>query len=128
MSSQRDLFEGYEEIATSPIHLANGRTIPVKGKGTINITVKIGNELKENYLKEVLYVPDLQGNLFSVNKTIELGNKVTFDTRGCVIKDQTGKMIGIAPKAKNLYRLDVVEVPNRACAANQKALIDLWHL
>ena len=48
MSSQRDLFEGYEEITTSPVHLADGHTIPVKGKGTINIMVKIRNELKEN--------------------------------------------------------------------------------
>ena len=101
--------------------------IPVKGKGMINITVKIGNELKENYLKEVLYVPDLQGNFFSVNKTIELRNQVMFDTCRCVIKDRIGKTIGIAPKAKNLYQLDVIEVLNRACAANQKALIDLWH-
>ena len=125
MTSQRDWFENYKEVSTTPVRLADGRRIPVKGKGTINISIKVGGEIKENYLKEVLHIPDLKGNLFSVNRTIEIGNKVTFDQCGCIIRNRDGMMIGIAPRSRNLYRLEVVS--NRACVASQTASIDLWH-
>ena len=68
------------------------------GIRTIDIMLKISPTIIDVYLQEVLYVPDLQGNLFSVNKTINLGNKVAFDKSGCTIKDKRDQIITIATK------------------------------
>ena len=97
------------------------------GVRTINISLKIGQNITDAYLQEVLYVPDLQGNLFSVNKMIDLGNKVTFDRSGCTIKDKRGKMIAIVTKVQNLYQLNTDRIPSQATLDAQTNSTDLWH-
>ena len=95
--------------------------------GTINIIVKVGNDVRENFLKDVLYVPELRGNLMSVNKTVGLGNQVTFHGNECLIKNGNGAMIAIAKRKRNLYELDAKQIPDQARIANHTQTINLWH-
>ena len=56
-------------------------------------------------LIDVLYVPELTYNLLSVSKAVEKGITVTFNERGCVIKDTNQRLITVATKVGNLYHL-----------------------
>ena len=127
MSSKRDHFQTYKDTTPSLVHMADGRTILAKGVGMMDLKLKVGQEIQDGHLQGVLYVPDLRGNLFSVDKTVELGNKVMFDKSGCVIKDNYGKTIATASKRQSLYQLDTIHIPTQANLASQADNADLWH-
>jgi hypothetical protein len=123
MCSQRELFEDYQDISTSPVCLADGRSIPVKGKGTINLGIETDQNVRKIYMKDVLYVPDLRGGLISVKKTVEVGNEVIFGKNGCKIVDANGKTIAMAVPGQDLYRLKSVKTSHQAQIANQENTI-----
>ena len=98
MSSRREWFDIYKDTPPSPIRTADGGTIIATGVGTIDLNLKTGQRISEAYLDEVLYIPDLHGNLFSLNKMVKLGNKATFDLKDCTITSKSGKTITIATR------------------------------
>jgi hypothetical protein len=87
----------------------------------------------------VQYVPDLTANLLSVAALTALGLTVNFHDKECVIRNQHGKIIGLARRAANkLFHLRVIKPkgPNTAPKATGKALaasqplhesLQLWH-
>src|SRR4051812_916835 len=79
--------------------------IEAKGVETIELMLEIGKQTQEAYMRDVYYVPDLQGNLFSIHKASKLGNMVTFDKKGCTIRNRAGKTVGIAKMDNSLFRL-----------------------
>lgn len=127
MCCRKEWIQNYKDSTPSHIQVADGNTIIAKGEGTVDLLFKVGQQILEGTLHQVLYVPDLHGNLFSVNQTVSLGNKVIFNTSGCVIKDNKGATIAVASKSQNLYQLDAVRTPNQAHLANQAGNVNLWH-
>jgi GAG-pre-integrase domain len=107
--------------------LADRHTITTKGVGMININIKVRQEIREGSLKDVLYILSLVGNLFSVNKTVDMGNLVVFDKSGCVVKDHMGKIIAVTPKERNLYQISIINSFNKASMASKTDDIEIWH-
>ena len=64
-------------------------------------------------MHDVLHVPDLHSNLFSVSKFISKGLKVHFHSLGCVVRVSNGEILGVASLESNLYQL-VTNVMNGA--------------
>jgi hypothetical protein len=58
----------------------------VEGKGTIAISTCSGTK----FISDVLYIPEIDQNLFSVGQLIEKGYKVVFEDKSCLIKDADG--------------------------------------
>ena len=97
------------------------------GVGTIDLNLKTGQRISEAYLNKVLYIPDLHGNLFSVNKMVKLGNKATFDLKDCTITSKSGKTIAIATRVRDLYQLNTIMPLKQARLANCSVDPNLWH-
>ena len=65
-----------------------------------------GTEAKKAVLYDVLYVPKLTCNLFSVRAAVAKGNAVEFGPDHCRIWDENGKLRGKGSLSDKLYQLD----------------------
>lgn len=60
-------------------------------------------------IKDVMYVPNLSTNLFSVKKLTDKGYCVTFSKNKCkIINSETNVCIASASQVNGIYRLDCV--------------------
>ena len=64
--------------------MGNGTLVDAKGKGTISINMKGSGK----QIHDVLYVPDLEENLFSVGQLMENGYSLVFRDNNCKIYDK----------------------------------------
>ena len=110
--------------------LGDNRVVQASGKGNIWLDVKTGNEYKPARLVDVLYVPDLAKNLFSVSAAAKRGNSIELHQNGCVILDKFQKISGSGKLQNNLYVLDVSEKNvgfHDVNIASNEHPEELWH-
>ena len=90
------------------VKVGNGEYVKAKFKGSVKLLVKSSsNGTRKVKLHEVLLVPKLKYNLFSVSKVAQLGKKVEFNQSGCkIIDNSSGETIVCAAKVGELYHLD----------------------
>jgi len=86
MTHDKDLFRELRSTNTSKVRIGNGENITVEGKGTVAISTCSGTK----FISDVLYVLEIDQNLFSVGQLIEKGYKVRFEEKSCLIKDAEG--------------------------------------
>ncbi len=104
MTCRREFLCDYEAIPPVNISLPN-RTVQAIGKGTAWLKMRTKTGEYKLRLADVLYVPDLATNLFSVTTACSRGAQVSFDNGLCVIRDADGQVVGRAPMIKGLFRL-----------------------
>jgi hypothetical protein len=130
LSSKKEWLDDYQDITPRNIYLADNRVIVAKGIGKVHVKLEVNGRMENGTLYEVLYVPDLHGNLLSVNKIVARGHKVIFNDSVCLVEDQSGRAIAVATKDENLYRLaaTIPEVYDMAHLAKVPgSSMDLWH-
>jgi hypothetical protein len=69
----------------STIEVGDGRQLEVKGIGTVQLKIKVNNEIHHVKIEKTLYVPELSTNLISIGILSKKGLKVTFEKGKCVI-------------------------------------------
>ena len=84
---------------------------------------------KRCVIHQVLYVPKLACNLFSVKAAAAKGNYVKFGNSKCWIRDGNGKLHGMGSLVDKLYHLDCepVSMEHASLASEQRNDMDLWH-
>ena len=99
---------GYQVVRyPQNIKVGNGEYVQANYKGTVMLLVKAGNKTRKIKLLDVLFVPNLKYNLFSVSKAAARGNKVEFTRSECRIVDTFSREVIVsASKVGNLYHLD----------------------
>ena len=75
MKHDRDIFKELKQTNTSKVRIGNGEYLVVKGKGTVAILTYSGTK----FISDVLYVPNINHNFFSVGQLIEKGYKVVLE-------------------------------------------------
>ena len=58
------------------------------------------------WMTDILYVPKLASNLFSVHSAALKGNVVSFGHKNCWIRNQKRKLIGTGSPFGKLYKLN----------------------
>ena len=106
MTFQISLLHDYEEFVTpEPVGLGDGYTTSAIGCGRIKVTTRRGDGKKiVVWMTDVLYVPELTNNLFSVHAATSKGKIVQFGD--CCIKNKRGKVIATGSPYGKLYLLD----------------------
>jgi hypothetical protein len=122
MKNNQDLFKELVRTAIFKVKIRNGDYIDVKGKGI----VVLNNLFGLKYISDVLYVLDIDQNLFSVGQFMKKGFKVLFKDQWCLIKDNLGNNVfRVKIKAKG-FTLNLMEEEQSVFFA--KACNDeLWH-
>lgn len=122
MSPRSDWFVDIQYFETSqPVQVSDGRHVMALGKGSINIEARAQGKWTPRTLHDVLYVPKLHANLFSVktvaNKGIDhaitnYGTQCTFTKDGIIVAE--------CVEYGTMYRLDArVLLPRNANAVNK---------
>ena len=95
MINDRTAFETYEDVAGVAVQIAeDGRSIPATGQGNVTISVRNAEgHITCMQLTNVLHVPRLGRNLFSVIDAAKKGARIEFDAIECRIRNAAGRIV-----------------------------------
>ena len=126
----------YKDLETpEPVGVGDGRTVSVIGIGKVKVFTQLHNgERVVCWMTDVLYVPKLINNLFSVHAATSKGNTVSFKHKDCCIRNKNRKVIGAGSSLGKLYKLDCevqqLPVENATIAewpVQNNSKINVWH-
>ena len=80
---------------------------------------------RSSVMYDVLHVPDLAYNLFSVRAALRKGNKVVFSDGWCHIRDRNDELCATGSLVDTAYVLHVET--EQASVCRQHSGTDLWH-
>ena len=104
MTPQISLFSSIDKSYSSSVIVANGKSLEVKGIGKVNINLTTNKDTKVLCLENVLYVPGLSSNLFSIREFTSNGKSVGFDSSKVYLITENEKLI-IGQMTENHYKL-----------------------
>ena len=109
--------------------LGDGRTVKAQGSGIVYMQMMFDKtSARKAVLYNVLYVPDLKCNLFSIRAAVANGNIVKFRGDKCWLRNANCVLRGMGTLVDKMYQLTCESLWN-----NQRALVavnneaDLWH-
>lgn len=125
-------FESWE--LPNPVNISvakSGETITAVRAGNIKGYVNVEGTIQTCTLKNVLYVPKLRYNLFSVRRLEQFGLRTTFENKKAVIQSGN-KIVAIAKRTNTLYELEIfIDSDNTqesiAKMTSVQTTTDLWH-
>ena len=134
MTNDLELIANYQRFEQPErVGLGDGRTVDALGTGKVYVQVRCGvayGKVKRLVLTNVLYVPKLACNLFSVRAATSHGNSIKFSTTKCWIHDSKGKLYGMGTLVDKLYQLDSKPIENLHVSTGpqeRREPLDLWH-
>jgi len=107
MTPKRGYFVNYRSFSTpEKVGLGDGRVVEAVGVGTVrlNMLFKVSDS-KRAVMYDVLHVPKLSCNLFSVRAAAKRGNTVKFGQSRCWIRGPKGTLKGMGFLTGKLYHL-----------------------
>ena len=116
MSHNKLLFHNLKQL-NNPIDitLGNGKILSATARGRVILDLAE----KQHILEEVLFVPELAYNLYSISKAAESGSTAEFSGEKCFIR-RDGRLVAEGVKVGGLYLLSH---PQQALTASD----ELWH-
>lgn len=131
--NDKALFEDLKPLR-DPIEIAiakDGESIVAKCSGTVKVISCVGGKRTECTVENVLYVPELRCNLFSVMRIDEAGMRVVYEGGKVKIYHQS-KIVASGTRVGKLYQLDFWKAGRSksesllSCGRIPKDL-ELWH-
>ena len=131
MTPKREYFTEYQVFSTpEKVALGDGRVVEAVGAGKIqlNMLFKVSNS-KRSVMHDVLHVPKLSCNLFSVRAAAKRGNTVKFGQSKCWIRGPKGTLQGMGSLSGKLYQLkcEVLDEETASLVSEDLSEVDLWH-
>lgn len=128
MTSNRSFFTSLDRSENSRVTLADGNKTKVYGVGEGVVFGENGRgERMEVTLKNVLFVPELDGGLISVSQLAAKGFVVKFGVTVCEIQNAEGEIVVVGDKVCNLYRLRIHESSLKVGGEHHERCQHTWH-
>ena len=126
MTPHRNLFATYKSC-TKFIKIGDGRLIEAIGVGNVDFTTIVDNNPVESVLLNVLHVPDLKMNLFSVSQALSKGHTLIGKGDTCQLV-KNNKVFSTAKLNGNVFILENIHpLPETAAIAVNKESLETWH-
>ena len=126
MTMNQTLFSEYQEFTTpEKVSVGDGRLLDAIGSGKVLVDLSLGRRnktIKKFAFRDVLYVPDLAVNLFSVRAVTDKGFIVQFGKNRCWIKDSKRTVRAMGTLVGRMFHLDCESVVSIAAVTS-----DIWH-
>eukprot|EP00794_Sanderia_malayensis_P011679 gene11679-12889_t len=115
MSCNKNWMKNYNEFSVpEKVRLGDNRTVEALGKGTVWLRVMADGKYKPVEMSDVLYVPSLVKNLFSVRAVVDKDLTVIFKDDQCIISNKSGNVMGSGKKDGKLFILDCNMMDNQS--------------
>lgn len=112
-------FEESNEVVTGI-----GGTVTIKGRGTVTLKSKVGNQVNMLVLDDVWYIPSAKVNLLSHGKVGRKGYSVTTDSKNVRVSKDRKIWVQGKLNSQDLYELDVtVETVAQPVFVNETAKV-----
>lgn len=113
MTDQRSWFSTFTSVpvGTWPVQAVAGHTTFVEGYGDIDIEIFIQNQWERGILKDVLFVPTLRRNLFSISSAALKNVNTLYTKTGCQMLDN-GVVLMEGTLQGMLYKLHIRAIPS----------------
>lgn len=105
MSPDKNLFINYEEVTNEYVTVGDGKRLKAVGKGKIDVSAFNGDNYLPTSLSDVLYVPELTKNLFSMRCALDKGYTMIATATGCKLLKE-GRVCAIANRVGKMYVMD----------------------
>ncbi|KAK4408463.1 hypothetical protein Sango_0427300 [Sesamum angolense] len=89
MTYNKGAFQTLDESFKTNVKLGDNHIVKVEGKGSVAINTKKGTRI----INDVVYIPNLRTNLFSVGQMMEKGYTLHFGGDSCTIYDNKDKTL-----------------------------------
>lgn len=126
LTGNKNLLHNFVECSGPKVESANGALLNSKGKGDVKLKKYKPNMAGADILilKDVLYVPGIVHNLFSVPTSSDRGNMTIFHKKVCYVheKKQSGKPGEVIATGR---RLDGIFVLNAAADESGKNIVSM---
>lgn len=125
MGNNRRQFRKFRSLCRElEVTLGDGHVLKATGKGDVKLEMTASQGRIKCILRDVLYVPGLAHNLFSVSKATEAGKTTNFTKEGCSIREVNGnRLIAEGYRQGGLYYLGHDDV----CTQAHVASTETWH-
>ena len=134
MTREKELLTDYRAFEKpEKVGLGDGRSVEALGVGNVHLSMLFKvSDPKKAVVHQVLYVPKLACNLFSVRAAAARGNVVKFSQSKCWIRDRDGKLRGMGSLADKVYQLNCESRTNEQASPALEGkknvnLVNLWH-
>ena len=129
MCNDKGLFAEFVSLK-SPL-VGDGHILQAIGRGKVSMQMKLsGRKRSKCKLHDVLHVPKLSYNLFSVSKAAEAGKVTRFNESGCQILGAKQRLIATGTRVGSLYYLGHQTSSHQVHAVtngSQEKNEDVWH-
>lgn len=103
MCNVKEWFTTYETLnEPKAVRIGNGTCVDVQGMGCINVKMFDEENWNQNHLVNVLYVPDLKYNLFSVGAALDKGLDMVSTRSVCKLVDGD-RTVAVGVRRNKLY-------------------------
>lgn len=129
MSPHQGLFENFREFDKyEKVNLGDGFSLEAIGVGEVVLHVKLNAQYQRAWLVDVLCVPKLAANLFSVAAAAKRGYVVQFGHSMCWVKDADKKLQATGSLEGKLYVLNTIQSKSKSIE-NESVMLtaDTWH-
>lgn len=129
MCRDRNLFTTYSPLSNKSVLVGNGSIISAHGCGQVAVQVYDGREWIDTTIDNVLYVPELKTNLFSVNCATDRGYVMITNNNVCTFYNKMDKVCAVANRnGDNMYYMDVrYKCENANIAQVESSSLKEWH-
>lgn len=129
MCRDRTLFKSFTSNSERSVIVGNGAKISVLGCGQVAAQVSNGTEWIDTVIDEVLYVPELENNLFAVNRATDKGYVMMTNDRSCKFV-KCNEVCAVAERIGDSYYLELrykYEYETASTATLLQNDLNEWH-
>lgn len=127
VTNSREFFGSLDETYKANIEVGNGEKVNVVGIGNGKVQfLNRAGKVQEATAKDVLYAPELVGNVLSIGKLAENGFEIIFKDNYCEI-DKNNEQVAVVDRKNNLYQLRTPERVNILSLEHNENCIHSWH-
>lgn len=121
----------FTEFQTLDVHrqvkVGNGSILEVQGIGKVEVQAWSGEKWIKTEICNVLFVPDLDVNLFSLSTVLDKGLIMQANKDRCSLMDNNGHVRAIANREGRLFKMNFINIE---CASSQCHMVEsltTWH-
>lgn len=118
-------FKELNEDITGQVKFGDGSLVLIKGKGSISVKCKNGDE---RVLNDVYYIPSLCSNIISLGQMVNEGYKITINGEFLWVRDELGVLLMKVKRSMNRLYKFIIEIGGVNCLLSENHTQEwLWH-